>query len=149
MPKEDNFLTDKSKHYMEKIDTIHSNFENALKHYPEAYAETKVGRNNEAQLIIEDKIRSYMTELNTVFLQVSAEIKRTNKSMHKDMDKISDSKDKYKDFLTQSHELADKNYAGSTQIHDYKVRYRYEIARIIYLLGGIGVMAYIMKQQMK
>ncbi len=149
MPKEEDFLTDKSKHYMEKIDSIHADFENALKHYPEAYAETKVGKNNAAQTVIEDKISSYMTKLNTIFLQVSADIKKTNKGMHDDVNRIKNSKDEYKGFLEESNELQDKNYAGSTLIHDYKIRYRYEIARIIYLLGGIGIMAYIIKQQMK
>jgi hypothetical protein len=149
MPKEEDFLTDKSKHYMEKIDSIHADFENALKHYPEAYAETKVGKNKAAQTIIEDKISSYMTQLNTIFLQVSADIKNTNKSMHNDVNKITDSKDKYKNYLEESNVLQDKNYAGSTLIHDYKIRYRYEIARIIYLLGGIGIMTYIIKLQMK
>jgi|TARA_Y100000592_G_C5394706_1_gene280003 hypothetical protein len=149
MPKEEDFLTDKSKHYMEKIDSIHADFENALKHYPEAYAETKVGKNNAAQTVIEDKISSYMTKLNTIFLQVSADIKKTNKSMHDDVNRIKNSKDEYKGFLEESNELQDKNYAGSTLIHDYTIRYRYEIARIIYLLGGIGIMAYIIKQQMK
>ena len=90
-----------------------------------------------------------MTQLNTIFLQVSADIKNTNKSMHNDVNKITDSKDKYKNYLEESNVLQDKNYAGSTLIHDYKIRYRYEIARIIYLLGGIGIMTYIIKLQMK
>ena len=149
MPKEEDFLTDKSKQYMEKIDSIQADFESTLKHYPEAYAETKVGKNNTAQTIIEDKIGSYMTQLNTIFLQVSNDIKNTNKSMHKDINKIKDSKKEYSNFLEESNVLQDKNYAGSTLIHDYKIRYRYEIARIIYLLGGIGIMIYIIKQQMK
>ena len=146
MPKEDDFLTDKSKRYMERIDSIQAEFENTIKHFPEAYAETKVGKDSTAQTMVEDKISSYMTELKTVFLQVSADVKNTNKAMHNDVTNIKESKDKYRGYLEESNILEDKNYAGSTQIHDYTIRYRYEIARIIYLLGGIGIMGYIINE---